>query len=135
MKASQPISTISKCTFVVIAQSRIVFLIPLSSTTAIPKSVLKKHTAQLVEALDDPDRLTNKLWSEEMIPDQLKFDLLGTDGLTNYKKANRLIDEIYRRISGSSNSKEVLLKFCTVLKVHDKKLEHIASKMEMELYI
>ena len=95
--------------------------------------MLKKHTAQLVKAIGDPDGLTVELWSEDMIPDQLKSDLLDTDGLAKFKKATRLIDEIYRSISGSSNSKEVLLKFCKVLKVHDKKLEDIASKMESEL--
>ena len=74
------------------------------------------------------------MWSKQLISDSLKDDVQTIENLSKYDKTSKLVDEMYRILTDSDNSREQLKMFCSVLSEQgDTALDRIARLIENEL--
>ena len=98
-----------------------------------PSIILKRHTPQLLKAIGDPDSLAVSMWANDLLTDSFNNELQTTQGLSQFKKAHKIMSEVYR-VVGTSNGSELLKKFCTVLKEQeDPILSNIADEILQKL--
>ena len=83
-----------------------------------PYDILKTHTSQLLGVISGPDKLANDLSNVDLIPGQVKDDVLTTESLSRYEKCSRLLNAVQRSLK-VYNEQERLILFCEVLKKQD----------------
>ena len=102
-----------------------------------PLNIFVRHMCEMLDAISDPDteRLPNDLSSANLIPYSMKDDLISTKGLSRYRKASILLNEIHRSLR-CTNKPEILENFSEVLTKQDNPaLTRIAEHMLKELGI
>ena len=83
--------------------------------------------------MSDPERLANTLYSAELISFSVKDEVVTTPGLSRYRKASIVVNEVERSISGL-NKTEKFSRLCEVMKEQrDQPLSEIVIKMEKEV--
>ena len=98
-----------------------------------PSVILKRHTPQLLKAVGDPDILAVSMWANDLLTDSFNNELQTTQGLSQFKKAHKIMSEIYRAVD-TGNGSELLKKFCTVLNdQEDPRLSNIADEILQKL--
>ena len=57
-------------------------------------------------------------------------DILTTEGVSNYRKASRLVNDLYNQLNACSESKQYLTEICDVmLEQDDQALKKIANQI------
>ena len=82
-----------------------------------PHGILKSHLTQLLDVINDPERLANDLSVADLIAGPVKNKVLELSN-TNYKKASILVNEVLTSLKVFDEPK-TLVKFCDILKSQD----------------
>ena len=77
--------------------------------------IVKKHTVALAQVITDPYTLANGMWSSNLITDQVREDILFTQGVSDQHKTNKLLTELYHSCTVKS-ADDILTTFCDILK-------------------
>ena len=98
-----------------------------------PSKVLKKHMADILDLVSDPNRLATDLYNRELISRSVQDDVHTTLGLSRYNRASKIVNDFQRQLNVFDDA-ESLKKFCEVLKSQgDPKLERKAKEMLYDL--
>ena len=80
-----------------------------------PRKVLRVHSAHLIDVLSTtPNRVTNALYAENLIPFEVKTNLLSLT--EDYKKASKLVLVLERQLQTHSDPDQYLHDICHVLR-------------------
>ena len=89
--------------------------------------------SEMLGVISDTERLANDLSSVDLIPYQVKDDVITTN-LSRYQKASKLLNEIERSLR-VFNKPEILISYCEVLRKQEiPALTRIAKDMLGEYY-
>ena len=98
-----------------------------------PVDILRKHSATIQDVVSDPERLASTLHSAELISFSVKEEVVTTLGLSRYRKASIVVNEVERNISGL-NKMEKFCRLCEVMKEQrHEPLSEIVIMMEKEV--
>ena len=95
-----------------------------------PSEIFRTHSADLSEAIaTDLDRVTDRLFAEKIIG-QSKVQFTTTVGVSNYRKARKVVHELFNLLQAHKNPKQYLTQICNVLlKQDDLRLRDIANNI------
>ena len=97
-----------------------------------PHDILKSHSTQLLDVINDPERLANDLSTADLIAGPVKNKVSELSN-TNYSKASLLVNEVITSLKVFKEP-ETLVKFCDILKSQDNaNLVRIANSILREL--
>ena len=97
-----------------------------------PRDILKSHLTQLLDVINDPEKLANDLSAADLITGPVKNKVLELPN-TNYSKASLLVNEFLTSLKVFKEP-ETLVKFCDILKSQDNaNLVRIANSILREL--
>ena len=82
-----------------------------------PRNVFRKYYASLVDAISEPMRLANDLWSANLISTADR-DLVTITGISSYERTSRILDSVHRLLS-IANQKEKMRQFLHILQFQD----------------
>ena len=107
-------------------------IIIIISNVVSPRDILKSHSTQLLDVINDPERLANDLSAADLIAGPVKNKVLELSN-TNYSKASLLVNEVLKSLKVFTKT-ETLIKFCEILKSQDNaNLVRIANSILREL--
>ena len=97
-----------------------------------PSEIFRTHIADISDAFaTNLDQVTNSLFAKKLIVHQVYQNILTTEGVSSYRKASRLVDELYNQLKAHSEPKLNLSAICDVmLKQDDQRLKKIANQMQ-----
>ena len=88
--------------------------------------------SETLGVISDTERLANDLSSHDLIPYEVKDDVITTN-LSRYQKASKLLNEV-QRLLRYSNEPEILMLYCEVLmNLKNPALTRIVEDILMEL--
>ena len=79
------------------------------------------------------DEFADKLFAEKLIG-QAVLQFTTAEGVSNYRKASKVVHELYNQLQAHRHPVQLLIKICDVLlKENDQKLKDIANSIKVLL--
>ena len=89
--------------------------------------------SETLGVISDTERLANDLSSHDLIPYEVKDDVITTN-LSRYQKASKLLNEVQRLLRHSNEPEIFMLQYCKVLmNLKNRALTRIVDDILMEL--
>ena len=99
-----------------------------------PSEIFHTHSADISEAIaNDLDRVTDRLFAEKIIGQSI-VQFTTTEGVSNYRKARKVVHELFNLLQAHRNPKQYLTQICNVLLKQDNpRLRDIANSIIAKL--
>ena len=87
------------------------------------EEILQQNFSNLVEAVPNPVKLANDLWTAQMISLSVNNDVLSNRGMSDYEKASKLLNETTKLLKAFNQNPDRQMKdfkaLCQVLQRQD----------------
>ena len=79
------------------------------------EEILQQNFSNLVEAVPNPVKLANDLWTAQMISLSVNNDVLSNRGMSDYEKASKLLNETTKLLKAFNQNPDRQMKDFTAL--------------------
>ena len=81
-----------------------------------PKEILRPYSYKLTAAItNNLERISDALYANGLISFDIKFDITSVTGISDYKKASRLVTTLLGQMEASLNPQKDLINTCHIL--------------------
>ena len=97
----------------------------------IPSEIFRTNMADITKAIaSNLDEITDRLFSERLIGEDI-LQSTTTEGVSNYRKARKVVHELFNLLQAHRDPKQYLTILCEVLlKLDDPRLRDIANNIK-----